>query len=152
MSISRRSLQPHAKPTKRVSNFERKQLAALKGAARAARRQTVRILNPLPGGVTRLSLEAAVKHVGRGAEFVKTAGGEICLEFKGHQREAAERTQREIHSTIAREEQMQELPMLNTREMLAPSPRRYFGSIHSVNPRFSVAAVNKPYVPKKSET
>lgn len=116
--------------------------------ARRIRRQTVRILNPMPGGVTRLSLEACVRHVARGAaEWVTAAGGERCIEFSGHQREAAERTQREIHSTIALDAQIRGLPLLKPREMLAPSPRRYFGSKRSVDPRFRAADVNKPYMP-----
>lgn len=110
------------------------------------RRQSIRILNPIPGGVTRLSLEACVRHVARGAaEWVTAAGGERCIEFGGYQREAAERTQREIHSTIALDAQIRELPLLKPREMLAPVQRRYFGSKRSVDPRFRVSDVNKPY-------
>lgn len=116
------------------------------------RRVSVRILNPIPGGVTRLSLEACVRHVARGAaEWVTAAGGERCIEFGGHAREAAERTQREIHSTIALDAQIRELPLLKPREMLAPVQRRYFGSKRSVDPRFRVANVNKPYKPCPTE-
>lgn len=112
----------------------------------------MRILNPLPGGVTRISLEACVRHVARGAaEWVTAAGGERCIEFGGHQREAAERTQREIHSTLSDESAMRELPLLKTREMLAPVQRRYFGSKRSVDPRFRASDVNKPYTPIKAE-
>ena len=110
------------------------------------RRQTVRILNPIAGGVTRLSLEACVRHVARGAaEWVTAAGGERCIEFVGHQREAAERTQREIHSTIALDAQIRKLPLMKPREMLAPVQRRYFGSQRAVDSRFRVSDVNKAY-------
>lgn len=120
----------------------------MQSEARRIRRQTVRILNPLPGGVTRLSLDVAVRHVARGAaEWVTAAGGERCIEFGGHQREAAERTQREIHSTLSDEAAMRELPLMKPREMLAPVQRRYFGSKRSVDPRFRVSDVNKPYKP-----
>lgn len=104
----------------------------------------------MPGGITRLSLEACVRHVARGAaEWVTAAGGERCLEFGGHQRESAERAQREIHSTLGSEDMMRELPLLKPREMMAPVARRYFGSKRSVNPRFRVADVNKPYEPQR---
>lgn len=133
-----------------MSRSERKHLDGLKAQARAFRRQTIRIKNPMPGGVTRISLERAVKHVARGAaEWVTVAGGERCIEFTGHQREAAERVQRQIHSTIATDDQMQQLPLLKPREMLAPSPRKHFWSKTSVDPRFRVSDVNKPYVPRK---
>lgn len=110
------------------------------------RRVSVRILNPIPGGVTRLSLEACVRHVARGAaEWVTAAGGERCIEFGGHAREAAERTQREIHSTPASDAEMKALPLLKPREMIAPVQKRHFGSKASVNPRFRVSDVNKAY-------
>lgn len=123
----------------------------MQAEARRIRRQTVRILNPIAGGVARLSLEACVRHVARGAaEWVTAAGGERCIEFGGHQREAAERTQREIHSTLASDAQIRELPLMKPREMLAPVARRYFGSKRSVDPRFRVSDVNKPYEPTQS--
>lgn len=124
----------------------------MKSQARVIRRITVRILNPLPGGNTRTSLEAAVRHVARGAaEWVTAAGGERCIEFGGHARESAERTQREIHSKLGSEELMRELPLVNPHAMMAPSPRRYFGSRKAVNPRFRASDTNAPYFPRKVE-
>lgn len=131
-----------------ISRSERKRLNALQAQAKRIRRIAVRILNPLPGGTTHTSLEAAVRHVARGAaEWVTAAGGERCIEFGGHQREAAERTQREIHSTLASDAQIRELPLLKPREMLAPVQRRYFWSKRSVDPRFRASDVNQPYKP-----
>jgi hypothetical protein len=135
-----------------ISRSERKRLNALQAQAKRIRRIAVRILNPLPGGTTHTSLEAAVRHVARGAaEWVTAAGGERCIEFGGHQRAAAERTQREIHSTLATDGEMKQLPLLKPREMLAPSPRRHFWSKSSVDPRFRASDVNKPHVPRKVE-
>lgn len=143
---------PLTKPKKSssMSRSERKHLDGLKAQARAFRRQTIRILNPMPGGVTRIPLEKAVKHVARGAaRWVTVKGGERTIEFGGHQRDTAERVQRQIHSTIATDDQMAELPLLKPREMLAPSPRKHFWSKSSVDPRFRVSDVNKPFVPRK---
>lgn len=138
-----------ARKSNSVSRSERKRLDALKAQAKRIRRVSVRILNPLPGGVTRLSLEAAARHAQRGAaEWVTAAGGERCIEFGGHQRAAAEATQRQIHSTLATDEEMQHLPLLKLHEVIAPSPRRHFFSKRSVDTRFRASDVNKPYVPK----
>lgn len=118
------------------SRSELRRLRDLQHAAKAVRRQKIRVLNPIhPGDM--IPLEAAVRHVARGAaQWVALAGGERGIEFVGHAQRSAEASaiaNRAVHSSIATPAQVAGLPMVRPGDVLAPSPRRNFASEHSVH-------------------
>ena len=114
---------------------ELRRLRDLQHQARVIRRQRIPILNPVAGGNTNIPLEAAVRHVARGAaNWVDTPAGR-AVEFVDHVRikaEANAASDRLVHSSVASPAMIAALPCVRPGDLLAPSPRRRFGSIKAV--------------------
>lgn len=117
-----------------ASRSELRRLRDLQHQAKLIRRQKIRVLNPINPG-DRIPLEAAVRHVSRSAAKWATVGGEQCIEFYGHVRQSAEANaaaDRAVRTGTATPAMIAALPCVRPGDLLAPSPRRHFGSANSV--------------------
>lgn len=116
------------------SRSELRRLRDLQHQARMIRRQKVRVLNPINPG-DRIPLEAAVRHVERGAARWVEVGGEACIEFVGHARQSAEANasaDRVVRTGVASSAMIAALPCVRPADLLGPSPRRNHGFSRSV--------------------
>lgn len=114
-----------------ASRSELRRLRDLQHQAKLIRRQKVRVVNPLEASNNdRIPLEAAVRHVSRGAAKWQTVAGEQCIEFLGHARQSAEANaaaDRAVRTGVATPAMIAALPCVRPGDLLAPSPRRNFG-------------------------
>lgn len=83
-----------------------------------------------------LRFDAAARHVAAGrARWVQLTGGERRIEFVGREQDAVVASaiaNRAVHSTVATLAQVARLPMVRPGDVVAPSPRRHFGTVKSV--------------------
>ena len=106
----------------------------LRSKEKAARRGTVRIENPLPGGATRLKADVALRHVQRGAaEWTANGKGIRFRDAAVDRVMRAYQADRAIHSGLANYQAIKHLPCTKPVELLAPSKQRHFWSKKSVH-------------------
>lgn len=118
-------------------HFDAKLDRYIRSQEKAARRETVRIENPLPGGKTRLKVDAAVRHVQRGAAEWSKDGKAIRFTNESVSRvmrscEQARRADALIRSGVAQYPNIKGLPCTKPMDLIAPVRKRYFGSKRAV--------------------
>lgn len=83
-----------------------------------------------------LRYDAAARHVAAGrARWVQLTGGERRIEFVSRAQDAvlaSATANHAVHSTVATLAQVARLPMVRPGDVVAPSPRRHFGTVKSV--------------------